>query len=246
MICPGFGLVICEQTCPGFGLSFGFHGVHPYQKNICRPPPPPPSNPDQVVNSYGRKLLSLCHDNNLTFINGLTHSSRRFDSNFTFFRCSLKSQNDWCISNSVNNINSFCILPKINVSDHAPCAVTIKCNATVSLDLLEDIANGLLNYSHYDRSDEIKPKIWLHKINANGELINGFSRLAACIQDRLNCQHPNIDALAVDIIETLYTICKKNYKRESPKMCIPKEKSTCASKHFHDVADAIFICIHNL
>ena len=43
MICPGFGLVICEKTCPGFGLSFGFHGVHPYQKNICSHPPPPPS-----------------------------------------------------------------------------------------------------------------------------------------------------------------------------------------------------------
>ena len=42
MICPGFGLVICENTCPGFGLSFGFHGVHPYQKNICSHPPPPP------------------------------------------------------------------------------------------------------------------------------------------------------------------------------------------------------------
>ena len=43
MICPGFGLVICEKTCPGFGLSFGFHGVHPYQKNICSHPPPPRS-----------------------------------------------------------------------------------------------------------------------------------------------------------------------------------------------------------
>ena len=42
MICPGFGLVICEKTCLGFGLSFGFHGVHPYQKNICSHPPPPP------------------------------------------------------------------------------------------------------------------------------------------------------------------------------------------------------------
>ena len=35
IIYPGFGLIICEKTCPGFGLSFGFHGVHPYQKNIC-------------------------------------------------------------------------------------------------------------------------------------------------------------------------------------------------------------------
>ena len=42
MICPGFGLVICEKSCTGFGLSFGFHGVHPYQKNICSHPPPPP------------------------------------------------------------------------------------------------------------------------------------------------------------------------------------------------------------
>ena len=42
MICPGFGLVICEKTCPGVGLSFGFHGVHLYQKNICSHPPPPP------------------------------------------------------------------------------------------------------------------------------------------------------------------------------------------------------------
>ena len=33
MICPGFGLVICEKTCPG---------VHPYQKNTCSHPPPPP------------------------------------------------------------------------------------------------------------------------------------------------------------------------------------------------------------
>ena len=44
MICPGFGLVICEKTCPGFGLSFGFHGVHPYQKNICSHPNLPRSH----------------------------------------------------------------------------------------------------------------------------------------------------------------------------------------------------------
>ena len=108
------------------------------------------------------------------------------------------------------------------------------------MDLLEDIANCLLNYSHYDRSDEIKPKIWLHKINGNGEPINGFNRLAAYIDDRLNCQHPDIDALAVVINETLYATCKKNYKRESPKMCNPKEKSTCASRHFHAIADVNF------
>ena len=65
MICPGFGLVICEKTWPGIGLSFGFHGVHPYQKNICSHPPPPPHSisyilferfcRDDLENYFGRQ-----------------------------------------------------------------------------------------------------------------------------------------------------------------------------------------------
>ena len=59
MICPGFGLVICEKTCPGFGLSFGFHGVHPYQKNICNhPPPPPPLTRNTMTLRKGTMILS--------------------------------------------------------------------------------------------------------------------------------------------------------------------------------------------
>ena len=56
MICPGFGLVICEKTCPGFGLSFGFHGVHPYQKNICSPPPP---RHTRQIRTHTHKLIYL-------------------------------------------------------------------------------------------------------------------------------------------------------------------------------------------
>ena len=62
------------------------------------------NNPDKVVNPYGRKLIKLCTDNNLLFINGLICPIRKFDSDFTFFRGTLKSQNDWCISNNVTNI----------------------------------------------------------------------------------------------------------------------------------------------
>ena len=57
MICPGFGLVICEKTCPGFGLTFGFHGAHPYQKNICSYPPPPP--PASKIRNVGNVLIVL-------------------------------------------------------------------------------------------------------------------------------------------------------------------------------------------
>lgn len=82
-------------------------------------------NPDKVVNPYGKKLITLCKNNDLTLINGLIHMSNNYDSDFTYFRGSLKSQNDWCITNQIDNLKSFNILPKLKVSDHCPCAISI-------------------------------------------------------------------------------------------------------------------------
>ena len=43
-VSPALGRIfITYMACPGFGLYFGFHGVHPYQKNIGSHPPPPPN-----------------------------------------------------------------------------------------------------------------------------------------------------------------------------------------------------------
>ena len=53
-------------------------------------------NPDNVINSYGRRLIKICVDNNMTFKNDLIYLHRRLDTDFTFFRDTLKSQNDWC------------------------------------------------------------------------------------------------------------------------------------------------------
>ena len=66
-------------------------------------------NPDQVINSYGRKIINLCKNSRMILINGLLYRNRRMDSDFTFFRGSLKSQNDWCATNNTQSIQSFCI-----------------------------------------------------------------------------------------------------------------------------------------
>ena len=92
------------------------------------------TNPDKVVNSYVRRLIKLCTTNNLFFINALSYPTRQFDSDLTFFRGALKSQNDWCISNNVESIELFRILPKLNVSDHAPYAIIVKTKTEVSWD----------------------------------------------------------------------------------------------------------------
>ena len=71
-------------------------------------------NPDRVINSYGRKLLQLCKNNDMVLVNGLMLGSKYFDSNFTFHRGKVRSQNDWCLSNSVECIREFRILSKQN------------------------------------------------------------------------------------------------------------------------------------
>ena len=74
-----------------------------------------------------------------SFVNGLIYKNRRFDSDFTYYRGLVRFQNDWCITNSVRNIQSFCILPKLQLSDHTPCALTIKCKHSLPIMLLDKL-----------------------------------------------------------------------------------------------------------
>ena len=69
------------------------------------------ANPDHTVNSNGRDLLHWINNNNdMILVNGLIHGDSTFDSTFTYYRGTLRSQNDIALSNNIQNIQSFRVL----------------------------------------------------------------------------------------------------------------------------------------
>ena len=100
-------------------------------------------NPDININSNGRKILQLISKNQeLVVPNGLLHEKKKFDSNFTYFRGNLKSQNDLALSNNIDTINTFEILPKMIYSDHCPISISYTIPLRISMDIVHDCSKG--------------------------------------------------------------------------------------------------------
>ena len=195
------------------------------------------TNPDTAINANGRKILSLCSERNLTMLNGLLYHGKQFDSNFTFHRGSLQSQNDWCMTNNVDNVKSFVILQKLDVSDHNPLAITLFYKPTMSIELLERCADGNFSYGSHDKSTQLKKKIHLHNIVVTPAMMNSFNDLACDIVESVNASE-SVNSIAVNINEKLYEICERFEKKGRRKIVIPESKINCSSKNFHAIADA--------
>lgn len=206
-------------------------------------------NPDKITNSNGSKLLSMCTDNDLVVVNGLNHNGIHHDSDFTYFRGELRSQNDWLITNTVDTVALFKILPKMVVSDHSPCAITIKYQlSTISTLILEKCAGGNFDYSSHDKSTLLKPKIRLCNIDCSELMIQEFNQLAERITFSITNRDP-VDIIAQQINNGIYSVCKKFSSKRKPRITIPEDKSTCSSRNFHAIADANLMmysrCIEN-
>ena len=195
-------------------------------------------NPDTVVNSNGRKLLSMCSENDLVIVNGLQHAGVKYDSDFTYYRGKLRSQNDWLITNQIDNVESYKILPKMIVSDHLPCAITIRYRiSSKSVTILEKCVDGNFNYDRHDRSSILKPRIRLNEIECKPEMVNEFNHLADCITESL-VNGDRINDVARTISDGIYDICRKNSSKRKNRVTIPVEKSNCSSKNFLAIAEA--------
>ena len=163
-------------------------------------------NPDSVINGNGRKLMSLCVDSELVLVNGLKYRGRRFDTNFTYHRGNLKSQNDWCITNHIESVKSFEILEKMNVSDHNPCALTLMYRPTISFELMGRCADGNFSYESHDKSKRLKRKIRVDNIVVSSAMMSDFNELARNITEWISKGEP-VDSIAVRIDHLIYGIC---------------------------------------
>ena len=194
-------------------------------------------NPDKIINTNGKKCMCLCSDNDLVMVNGLLYKGKCFDTNYTYFRGLSKSQNDWCITNSIDSVVSFKIIPKLPVSDHTPCSLSINFTPMVSLEMLNRCAAGNLSYDSYDRSKILKAKIKLSHIEVTPHMINDFNELALQISNLLHAGEC-INRIARKTNDEMYAICKKYSTRKKKKIRIPENKANCTSKNFNAIAEA--------
>ena len=194
-------------------------------------------NPDNVINSNGRKLMSLCAESDLVIVNGLKYRDRQFDTNFTYHRGNLKSQNDWCVTNHIESVRSFEILEKLDVSDHNPCGITLMYRPTISLELMGRCADGNFSYESHDKSKRVKKKIRLDNIVVSSEMMTDFNELGRKIKDWISTGE-SVHSIAVKIDDIIYEICERFVKKGRRNTVIPASKASCSSKNFYAIADA--------
>ena len=110
-------------------------------------------NPNKITNKHGKRLLEICQDHNLLFLNHLQTETRSFPSGFTSRRNNLKSQNDWIIISKklVDNVTNFELKTEYILTDHTPIAAEIVFHHEITikqvLKSINDISSQRNNHS---------------------------------------------------------------------------------------------------
>ena len=174
-------------------------------------------------------------ENRLSIVNGLQDRFRSFDSNFKFYRGNVKSQNDWCITNAINNVVSFTIIPKLTVSDHCPLSLKMYVPKATSMQFLYDVSVGNYSNDHYDRSKFLKARLKLENINTDN-LSGQFNDIAEYISSGLD-NGSDINNLVSSINDRIYKSCSVR-RKERNVIRIPETKKNLQSWNFRAIADA--------
>ena len=123
-------------------------------------------NPDTIINQNGRSLLDMLqNERNFLIVNGLQYNEMKCDSDFTFYRGTNKSQNDICITNHVDILQSFSILDKNTYSDHRPICIEICSKPVIPLDTINACAKHTFSHDHYDINRKLIKPIKLRNLN---------------------------------------------------------------------------------
>ena len=154
-------------------------------------------NPDSVINANGKKMIELIERwKNMVVLNGLVYSDKTFDSKFTCFKGVRCSQNDLSLSNNVDIIEEYKILPKYVYSDHCPVALTCYVQKLPSLDLVYKCSKDLLCYDHLDVNKRILSPIKLCRLDVR-RTVKMLDERAMDIQNRLHREHIDNDNMSL-------------------------------------------------
>ena len=148
-------------------------------------------NPDVNTNQHGHILTTILTScETMQVVNGAANGEKSYDSKFTYFSGNKKSQIDWCLTNNMNMITDFKILPKLIYSDHCPCEVTIEYDTGLPLSWLHHCAAGFRSYHHYDVNRKLPKTIKLDDLDLVG-FNTSLEERAPIIMERYSSVEPN-------------------------------------------------------
>ena len=197
-------------------------------------------NPDTSVNTNGNKLLKwLRQHQDMTIVNGAKFHNKKFDTNFTFYRGNVKSQNDITLTNRIDKLNALTIEPKLIFSDHCPVTISYTTSLATPLEFIYNCAMNSLSNKHYDINYRIKPAIRFDKLDI-AKVIQNLSRSIISIrEDDTN------NVRSIKISDHIYNACQDSYKEQEEDEVMTDNMVNCRSPHFRAIAEAN-LSAHNL
>ena len=187
-------------------------------------------NPDNVINSNGRQLRKWVDENDdMILINGLQRGGN-FDSKFTFYRGTARSQNDLVFSNELRSISSMKIMNKQIQSDHCPLSIECTINLVVPLDLVHDCAYHTFSNDQYDINRRLKQPIIFDRVD--------IPLAVQKLKTPYDIGNENNNITAVKLTNYLYECCRNSYKEKEQHIEISGNLLNCKSANFKAIADA--------
>ena len=195
-------------------------------------------NPDTISNASGCKLMKWVEDGrkDMILLNGLKCENKRFDTDFTFYRGNVRSQNDLTFSNKINSVNSLAILDKNIYSDHCPVVVSCTIVRNIPMEFIYECSRCVFNDDHYDINRRIRQPINMGRV----DLVKMINNLQSTADEILiDVDNNDNDTLAIKISDGIYKACRDSYgiKTEVVDEPLPENLNNCNSKHFKAIAD---------
>ena len=188
-------------------------------------------NPDTVINTNGRNVHKWIEQRqDMVMLNGLIKENVAFDTNYTFFRGKLMSQNDLVFSNDPQSISFVTILPKMTQSDHCPVTIGYEIKLDTPLDFVHDCAYHTFNNDQYDINRRVKQSFRLDKI----DIPKALEKLSV----PFDIGTENNNTSATKLSNHIYDCFTTSKKEREEKIHISDNLLNCTSSHFKAIAEA--------
>ena len=198
------------------------------------------ANPDKVVNANGRTLLRIMNENqSFHILNGSQIGNLDCDTDFTFFKGELCSQNDVALTNCIDMISDFQILDRNILSDHKPIGVTLSKKPRPQLELVASCALDTLRYDHYNINKKVLQTVRLSQLDVP-RCIEALDLAAAELKQVIEGGTLSNNDISTRLTNIIYSVCKANKKQPGHQEETILQNQNCTSSHYIAIAEANF------